>query len=1071
MKTALTALIILGVLPGVLIQAEGKTGSTTDELKTRIDQIGRRSPPPAFGEEDAAELKRLSEELSVLRRALLAPGAQPTAEEIRELGKKADKLIPRVRELSQRNTHWKRYNEDPTGDWSAKPGIPQLVPAGAESEGDGSLDMLDFWSLLMRYEIERIQASPTESDPAQGARWIELAKEFGAVAQGRISFGLEVTDENYRLRAALIQGKCLLNASRIQFKHGDKERARKTWEEALDYLHRLDTVFKAVNRLSGDPDDLDFLPRIDPAVMLEVTRRDPQPIGSDYGIQLHRIGTLAGPSHEGSTTEALRATLADYCPWGVPVWTYLKRAGLTEGFDLRILRPYGGDDPQKLWASGVGSAAIPPNVRQHLEDLGTGSFQCRGVPFNLNWEAVQGTGACTVWFLSPIIRDMTAGSLLGNISSLITYLTGGIVAVSLEFGTMVLGAALEEASPDSWPTQVGVGIASEANAWEFDQYLKLKPNALSGVSLAKGALLKILDAFEKAEMKALFEGISPRDDHIQDQIGGQLTYDGTWMPPVVLRASVVGFEQIPDNEYRRMWSFTRYWILDPRGLTGDDTPWDLSTLAVEKMPGASATLAGQLEASEKVWWSVPETSQGWGSQARVAVFEPELQVIDVNITPEVGSQWTKDCPDGYGLVGVMRFPPPYESQTETSPLEKQGQYLRFAFRSKAPVWPNNAEMTANWKPRKLFSGYELHIMRAPRDARGGFMINSADAMDLAEIPIRFTSLPNRPITGKIEHFPGNMDLLTVNYTGEFDRSFDLEPEGGTEPILPTTLLVHERPDAFAKNDTWELRAAMGPTAEGWHTLRVKIEHPALPYPQFFVIHDKVMHRAGAAVFLAKIPLLIGQSKITFSSADIAPKTVLIECAQPYGFEPVDHAKWRQMINEAYQDYQEADPGEWKDSRLLSYLSLKVRYAGACTEGQQYGQTRAILTEELPNEWPDFRRMDPEDVRNFFRYYSETLAEVAFRQGDAVALGNAGPNFLRIKKQEYDRKVQTGIYDKTVYAELTQDWETLINRLILLEGDPDLVAQLHAEWIELRRLSGFAFGQYNHRRFRYLQENY
>lgn len=1090
MKTPVVTLIILGISQWAMAQETGDTWSTSDEFRTRMDQLGNRPPPPAFGKEDAAELKSLSDELSVLRRKLLAPGHQPTAEEIDELSKKAAKLTPRVRELTQRSNDWKHYQEDPTADWTIdpQPEHPTIGPADRNipaiaAADDGDTEIPDFCRLLMRYEGARLQLSINGSGPPTASTWLQLAQLFSVAAEGRVTFGGETGEEACRLRAAFLQAMSILHASVDQYKSGNTAQARSSWEEGIAHLHQLDTILKAAKRLEGNLDAIERLPPFNPDMIAAFNREGILPDGLLYQVDMNWVGSTGSHAGDATTSGIVRDQLALFCPWGVPVWSYLKRAGMTEGFDLRILRPYGGENWEKLWATGIGPAAIPANVRQHLEDLTAGSFVHRGHLFNLNWEAVEGTGTCTVWFPSPLIRDWTAGDVLGTISSMLTYMKFGLVSTALEFGSMVLGEALDQVSPESWPTQIGIGIASEADAWQFDEFMQLKPNALSGVSLAKGALLKVLDRFESLEMENLFEGINPRDDNVQSQLGHQYTYDGSWMAPVVLRAAVIGFEKVPDNEYRRMWSFTRYWLLDPRGLTGDATPWDLSKLAVEATPGASATLGGDLAAAEKVWWPVPETNQGWGSEARIAAFEPELQIIDVKIKPELAAKWTEDCPDGLGLVGVIRFPPPYEDQIEMSPLEAQGQSLRFAFRNRDVVWPQKTDPQVNWKPRKLFSQYELSIMRAPLttdanraiDANNAFAIDSPDALKLADIPVRFVPKPGFPATGKIEHPSDDTVKVTINYTGENARIFDLEPEGGTDSILPVVFRVPDRGGINQLDKLLHLNVTMGPTTVGWHTLRVKVEHPSLAYPKGLVVHEFVERESAVAVFMAKIHVLVGTSRITCQVPGFPPESFLVERAQDSNYEPVDHQDWQRRLQECVQKIQTASNTEYRDYGQLSYVQAKLGYAMACTKAYQFDQARTILTEQIPEEVPNWQRLAQTNMRRYAEQfpedYFEALADLCYRQGDSLGLAKALPNLMALEKQKIDKKAQEGKYVGDSYYRLSQVWVDSINQLILLDADPALIARLHADWIELRRQSGYFLGQFDHRRFRYLQENY
>jgi hypothetical protein len=1099
MRIATIALVALVFLPAGIAQEAGGETDPQDELRQGLDQLGRKAPPPPFDDDDAANLKRLRTELAAMRDAILGEGANPTPEEIAAMEKKADDLIPSVLALQRRQNRWERYQANPTGNWDVEPGVHEYV--ASDEVPDEPIDLPAFYRLLMRFKIMNSDRQVIDREDPWPTQWKSLAAEFGGVARGQRTISGTAKQECYRLRAANLQGTCILYAAVEHFERGDLDAARRHWEEGISLLHEVDKFFKLAVGLRVDPDNLGLIPAPDPRIIDDLNREEWPPEPYEYSLSSHLIGTGSLRGTQRSTFDDVRDRLADYCPWGIPVWFYLKDVGLTEGFDLRLLRPFGGRDTQKLWAVDLGPAAIPPIVRRHLEDLQTGTFKRGDRTFQLEWDTVHGTSDCTAWFLSPMVRDMTAGELLGIVVKTITVLKCGLIAIAGEFGGDILGRLLEAEHPESWECHVALATATSGSAWEYDEYLKIKREGVSGIGLARSALLKILTTYEKAEMKELFEGICPREDHVQDQIGGQKTYDGTWMPPVVLRAAVSGFEKVPDNEYRRLWVFTRYWLLDPRGFDdervvsgsqyggrfggdapqlGGKVPWDLSRASVKSLPGQASRFVELLEGSERIWWPVPETGRDWGSQAHVALFEPEFQVIWFRIAPKLLESWKKDCPEGHGLAVVIRFPPPYQERVEVQTHITPDGLAYFGFRDRNRKTPSIAYEGVVWRKEKLFATYDMYVVRGPSAVRWEVDIDSPEVVELARVPVRFINRKDRPITGEIRFRGHDRVDMHLTYDGESDRTFELEPQGGSGQLLPTVLRINGVDDPGTVvplnkyRDAWELTAALGPVDQAWHTLCVNVRNPAWPAPQDFVIHDLVTRRSAAAVFRGNIPVPTGRSEVTITVPGVDQVTVVVERERPHGWEPVDHADWRRRMTDRLREREEASNERWRLIKHCGYLEAKIDYAEALAKTEKLTSARATLA-EVPRELPkagQMRQVDLEkDYRNLLKRYSRVLAEVAFHQGDAVAMGESGTNYLHLLREEIDRDAQSGKDRSGYYEALGKKWTEFLDRLIVIGGDPALIARLHVEWMEIRRLCGFAKGDYDRRRFRYRQKDY
>jgi len=1098
MMLASAILAALSLLSPGLAQDPGGGANGPQGLQRGLDRLGRKTPPPRFTGDDAAELERADAVLVELRRWILKPGTKLSAEELAEAEREVNGLLPRVLDLRRKRDRWERFQANPDGDWDAEPGVPTLESSTGPDEEP--VDVKGFYRLLMRFQILDFDRQIIAREDPSSGQWRWLAADFAAVARGGLRLSGTAKPTGYRLRAAYLQGVCLLYAAGEHHLAQELPLARATWEEGLRVLDGVDSCFKLAIATGVDPDELGVIYG-EPRILDELQRDEPPRAPHHYTVDTPHVGTGGTLQGEVSTFDAVRARLTDYCPWGVPVWFYLKDAGLTEGFDLSILRPFGGDAGPKLWATGLGPAAIPPVVRRTLDDLGTGSFRVGSKDYRLEWEAVRGTSDCTVWFVSPTVRDMTAAEFLGYVVKAVTLLKCGLISIAGEFGGDLLGRLLEEEYPEEWECQVALATATSGSAWEVDECLRLKREGVSGTGLARSALLKILSTYEKAEMEELFEGISPREDHVQEQLGGQKTYDGSWMPPIVVRAAVSAFEKVPDDEYRRLWLFTRYWILDPRGFDAERVttgsayggrfggepptggalvPWDLSKATVDDLPARAGTFTGTREGSERIWQPVPETKRHWGSKAHVALFQPQYQVIWFRIAPKLLESWRKDCPEGHDLAVVIRFPPPYEKRVEVQSKLTDDGLAYFGFRDESRKGPSPANEGVPWREGKLFSSYDLHVLRGPRTTRWDVDVDDPDVVELARVPARFVKRRGRPIVGELRYRGEDRVDLHLTYEGEADRTFELEPQGGSGPLLPTVLDITfwKGPgnpiEVNQYDDAWKLQALLGPVAQGWHTLHVKVTSPAWPGPQDFVVHDCVTRPSAAAVFRADIPVPSGRSEVVLSAPGVEPVSLVVERARSSRWKPVDHADFEGRMGKAQAQRDSETTRRWRLIRHCSYLYNKVSYAEALATAEQYVTARAKL-DEVTREWPNLAQMQGEklddDYRNLLRYYSKVLADVAFHLGDAKTAGESTANYLYVLKGDVDLDAQRGGDHSGDYQSLGREWTELLDRLIVVGADPAIVAKLHADWIEVRRLSGFAKGDFDRRRFRYLQEGY
>jgi hypothetical protein len=205
-----------------------------------------------------------------------------------------------------------------------------------------------------------------------------------------------------------------------------------------------------------------------------------------------------------------------------------------------------------------------------------------------------------------------------------------------------------------------------------------------------------------------------------------------------------------------------------------------------------------------------------------------------------------------------------------------------------------------------------------------------------------------------------------------------------------------------------------------------------------------------------------------------PLEATLQRPHPNGWEPVDHAEHERLIADSRQDRDEQTQPRWSLINHLGYLGRIISYARDCVDEEELERVPGILN-RVRREWPSeqqCRQHGKED--SYFgtqRYFLEVVRDFAFRTGDTAGFAEAGEYCLRAEKQELDRKVRSGDAYPSDYKRLAWDWGDFLDRLIVLGGDPAQVARMHAEWMEMRRLCGFASGDFDRRRFRYLQESY
>jgi hypothetical protein len=1089
--------------------APSATAQDTD-LDAALERLGEHPPPPVFGEAETKELRRLSSTIASRRAALFNPKTEPTDEQLEQASRELQPAFDRLRELKTQRRSWEAYQADPGGEWwrDAEPDIPELVAADTPEEVP--VDLLNFHLTAKRLQVfEYAVANPNVSyrakygySEATVAEALAIARALEPFEQGRIEVGGQAAVPggvgSYRLRAGYLRGRALILATYMLLDESRDDEARDLWRQAIAVLHRVEVVFKVASSAKTELTALAQIPAVGPELLDRLRKRDPHkfiPLGWDSST--HRIGLAPGGFTESTTATETAQLLEEVCPWSPPVVALLEDLGQLQGLDLRVLRgPEIGvqsrngidfENPKKVWIGSIGPAAIPPNVRRDLGELRAGL-----VPDSeryLEWRNIRGAEELSIWVVSPRVRDMQASEFLSWVSKAITLYGGGAIAIVADIAGDVIGKAIENVSADNTPAQIGIGIGAESVPYEIvtgegGKY-ELKREGYNPMAMLKGALLAVLGAVEKAEIEYLFDGLDPTSDTFDTRTNRSISYVGGWVPPIILRAMVVGWERTDEDEYPRMRLYTRYWVLDPAGLTGEGQAFDLEKQLVDQLPGAASLRAGDIKVSERIWEPLPWAKKptGWGSRARTVNFQPMTQRIQIDVPEELEKEWRADCPEGQDLCIVLRHGPTIDRGVDVVPL---GELFRFIDKGYA----RREGLLPRFHQCQLTASYDAHIYRADRrpghvdrltglDEDGPFFdIDGPTAVELANFPLRLTSRKGAPVTGRIESEDDGLHVkLNYTYEGRTRREFDLEPAPTSAPLLPEVLVLqgpYRKPEEKVFNLAWcyerlKFAAAYVPAeVDTWYQLDVRVIGQGGNYDQSYRLGDFNRSVGGAAVFHGNIPVPIGRSEIHLSIVGADPSsaiTEVIERQRSSDYDKVNLQSTQQYIDQRLESRARTDDEQDWLYEHCQLLSNKLSLVRSYQTLEQWGNARTLL-HEIAQEWPDVRRVERESLRDDYegRYttYTDYLSNVAFHQGDVAAMGPNGANFLA-KQWEWTEKTIAKYSDAARrYGELEEKYRQFIDDYISIGGGGEVLEHLLGRWRELRRLSDQACPEDAHR---------
>ena len=1100
------AVLAAGLFAPLAAAAQG----TADEVGAALSRLGHHPPPSTFGEAEEAEAQRLHELIDKHRIALLMGEKEPSDEELARASAALQPTWDRLRELSRQRREWAAYQTDPAGEWwrAAEPDLPELVASAPVK--DARVDVATFHMTAKRLQIlEYFLAAPNESIRARYgypapdvAEAVSIARALEPFEQGRIEVGGQGVSTGgigcFRLRAGYLRGRALTLGAFVLLEQGRMEDARALWRQAIDVLHRVEVIFKLAVQTGVNTDSLAHLPAADAGLRARLQRAMPQEfIPLNWDDFTHRIGLAPGGMSDSDTATETARLLEDICPWSPPVVALLEDLGQLSNLDLRVLRgPEIGtqhrngialESPEKVWIGSLGPAAIPPNVGRDLEQLRNGI-----VPNSeryLAWRSIRGTEQLAIWVVSPRVRDMQPSEFLTYASKALTLSGCGAIAIAADIAGDILGKVIENVSPNNTPAQVAVGVGAESVPYEvvFDEDggLAIKREGFNPVAMIKGALLAVLSAVERAEIEALFDGLDPTSSTFDLRTNQSISYAGGWVPPIILRAIIAGWEDTDATEYPRLRLYTRYWVLDPAGLTRIGKAFNLEKQLIDKLPGEAALRAGNVDVSEGIWKPLPwaKTPDGWGSRARTVSLQPMTQTIRISVPAALEKEWRADCPAGQDLCVVLRYAPPFEERVDYVPLGKPFQFCD-------PGYAKQEGLPLGFEARRLFASYDAHIVRAKMSAsdfdpyagtgRPGprFDIDAPEAVELAHFPLRFTPRRGAPVTGKLESDEDGLHpVLSYLYEGRPRPEFDLEPDPTAAALLPGMLEVRgpyrEEGEVYKLRkyyDRFEFSAAYVPAeANEWYRLNVQVIGAGGSHDMRYSLHDLNRDVGGAAVFHGNIPVPIGPSEVHLTVTGLGPPvehTAVIEREPPSDYANVDLQKRQMYLDQRLQEEARAKDEQDRLYARCQVIQYQISLAEAHRELEQWGNARLIL-HEVADNWPDVGRVTNASVREQYEArqfgYLRLLADVSFHQGDVATMGPAGANVLAKQWEWTERDIAKYGNPPFRYGELEEKYARFIDDYLSLGGG-EVLAHLLERWNELRRLTGKA-GPEDARRFK------
>jgi len=269
---------------------------------------------------------------------------------------------------------------------------------------------------------------------------------------------------------------------------------------------------------------------------------------------------------QGSTVTTARYFLSEFCPWGLGVYRTLKEAGLTTGLDWRILRPFAGDKPLDISEFTIKAPQLPTHMAQELNQVvgdGKAGFLDNAKKHPVQWAWVSQPPTYTIKFVSPLVYErQRLDDQFSSAMGYVKWIFGGPVdyIVDATLGKLLEGVGCYYGRDNdiyhaSW-------VLVHANDKGLLTTGFVAKRELPGIGLVlKKTAGAAFAALEDQLLRDMYEGVDPRTFHLGTG------YDGQRIPPIMLRGDMLGFQDVPRDEYGRTIQAVRHYLLRPAAIT------------------------------------------------------------------------------------------------------------------------------------------------------------------------------------------------------------------------------------------------------------------------------------------------------------------------------------------------------------------------------------------------------------------------------------------------------------------------------------------------------------------------
>ena len=610
------------------------------------EPLAEHLAPPPFTEKHAARLRSVIDQSAVLVHTQARLPADTPPEELAEIQSQIDALKIEWKQLEAQKQIWKA--------WQQKASEPPAIVAQRDTTRVLDRRALirlykDYWFAKEFMDEANIgkrwgpdETSWTKTFP--GARraqpatppsaddWERLGARFESVLAGAQT--LSGLDGALALHGRLLQGSCYLFASVTHFAQ-DNQAAH-----LQNYLRGIRVLDWVIGH-DGIAPELPMAMQVD---------------DYDFPRWPYAHFTVLGAS----SVDQAKALMSDFCPWGPQVYLMLSTSGMMNAFDWRCLPPYGSE---KVSVMELADYWVPDEILREVEPIVSGAFAAKMGETNFKWGRAP-KPTFTIWYVSPAEYDMEASEILGWTLKAIKLVVAGPEALLVD---QLKGITFDKAgyyfgqgSGVHWMSGhvgnlldvkfiEGHWLSPEAQWTLFTQSAggvrQFTPSKALGTAWAdvlKGALMDTLKYLEKRETELLFDSIDPKNNTINAAFGNPKTYDGSSMPPIIIRTDIAGWQVMPDIRYRRMWHIVKYHRLDTRAILGAK---GLSETATERANRKGAQWAGKLTLPQDAWQELPNKPKTWGTRIHLSDFSPNAQVLRFRAPRDVVASWREKASD------------------------------------------------------------------------------------------------------------------------------------------------------------------------------------------------------------------------------------------------------------------------------------------------------------------------------------------------------------------------------------------------------------------------------------------